>query len=184
LNGRAEFPEYPDDGGARFRRFHGRLRPWNPEGEYVLLIGQVQGDAALQGRSLSAWYAQTAKEAEAVYGLPVRFRRHPMESRRGIRRNVPGATLDERPLLEALEGAAVVVTWNSNTGVESMVAGKPTVAIDEGAMAWPVAAHALGEAANPDRSAWAHRLAWRQWSLDEIRNGDALVGIVEKLRGL
>ena len=40
-----------------------------------------------------------------------------------------------------------------------------------------------GEPANPDREAWAHALAWKQWSLDEIASGDALVGIVEALRG-
>ena len=71
LNGRATFPEYPDDGGARFARM-GSLAPWNPDGSYVLLIGQVRGDAALAGRDLDPWYADTAKRAAALYGLPVR----------------------------------------------------------------------------------------------------------------
>lgn len=183
LNGRAEFPEYPDDGGARFAKMGVPLLPWNPVGSYVLLVGQVRGDAALQGRDLRPWYAETAKRASALYGLPVRFRPHPNELRRGIRTAVPGTETDTGPLAEAIAGAAVVVTWNSNTGVESMLAGKPTVAMDQGAMAWPVAAHELGGQANPDRQAWANALAWKQWSLDEIRSGDALVGIVEKLRG-
>lgn len=177
LNGRAEFPVYPDDGGARFRSM-ARLAPWNPRGEYVLLIGQVRGDAALQGRDLAQWYADAAKQSAAVYGLPVRFRAHPNEVRKGIRRQVPGTEPDRGSLADALAGAAVVVTWNSNTGVDAMLAGKPTVVSDPGAMAWPVAARSIGGACNPDREAWAHALAWKQWTLDEIRSGEALEGIV------
>ncbi len=182
LNGRGTFPDYPDDGGRRFRSM-GRLAQWNPSGDSVLLAGQVRGDAALQGRDLSGWYADTAKRAEAVYGLPVRFRPHPVEVRRGYCHEVPGTELDTGPLDEALSRAAVVITWNSNTGVDALLAGKPTIAFDRGSMAWPVAGHAIGEPCSPDREQWAHVLAWKQWSLDEIASGDALVGIVEVLRG-
>lgn len=179
LNGRATFGPSQEDSGARFQKFGVPLEPWNPAGEYVLLVGQVAGDAALQGRDLSGWYASTAKQAAAVYGLPVRFRQHPKERR--IVRRVPGTYADTGTLREALEGAAVVVTFNSNTGVEAMLAGKPTVAVDEGAMAWPVAAHELGAEANPDRRAWAYDLAWKQWGVEEIASGEALRGIAEVL---
>lgn len=178
LNGRATFGPSQDDGGARFQKFGVPLEPWNPSGEYVLLVGQVPGDAALQGQNLTPWYMQTAKAAAALYGLPVRFRKHPRER---FARTVPGTYADTGTLRDALSGAAVVVTFNSNTGVEAMLAGKPTVAVDEGAMAWPVAAHALGEDANPDRQAWAYDLAWKQWAVEEIASGEALRGIAEVL---
>lgn len=181
LNGRATFPAAVQDGGARFRRFGVPLQPWNPSGEYVLLIGQVAGDAALQGRNLAPWYISTAKAASATYGLPVHFRQHPREAERRISRLVPGTVANSGDLGDALAGAAVVVTFNSNSGVESMLAGKPTVAVDEGAMAWPVAAHDLGEPANPDRQAWAYDLAWKQWGIEEIASGEALRGIAEVL---
>lgn len=181
LNGRATFPDYPEDGGERFRKFGVSLLPWDPSGEYVLLIGQVAGDAALQGRNLGQWYADTARQAAALYGLPVRFRQHPRERDRRLIRKVPGTVADTGLLGEALAGAAVVVTYNSNTGVEAMLAGKPTVSFDHGSMAWPVAGHGLGEQANPDRQVWACGLAWKQWAVEEIASGDALRGIVEVL---
>lgn len=180
LNGRATFPDYPDDGGERFARM-GALSCWKPEGSYVLIIGQVRGDAALAGRDLDPWYADTAKRAAALYGLPVRFRPHPESERRGGWSPVPGCETDTGPLADALAGAAVVVTWNSNTGVDAMLAGKPAVAFDSGSMAWPVAGHALGDPANPDREKWANALAWKQWSMDEIRSGEALEGVVREL---
>jgi hypothetical protein len=181
LNGRATFPAAVQDGGARFRSFGVPLQPWNPDGEYVLLIGQVAGDAALQGKNLGPWYVSTAKQAEAIYGLPVHFRQHPREADRRIVRKVPGTVANSGDLGDALAGAAVVVTFNSNTGVDAMLAGKPTVTADPGAMAWPVAAHDLGEPASPDRQAWAYDLAWKQWGIEEIASGEALRGIAEVL---
>lgn len=180
LNGRATFGETPQDDGERFHKF-GVLKPWNPAGEYVLLIGQVHGDASLQGRNLAPWYVDTAQQAAALYGLPVRFRQHPRERERRIIRKVPGTVTDTGSLEEALAGAAVVVTFNSNTGVDAMLAGKATVVFDSGAMAWPVAGKALGEEANPDRQSWAYGLAWKQWAVEEIASGEALRGIAEVL---
>jgi len=183
LNGLAIFPDYPGDGGARFRSLGVPLQPWRPTGEYVLLVGQVHGDAALQGRNLTQWYAQTAQSAAAEYGLPVRFRPHPLEVRRlGVVRAVAGTYQDSGSLQDALARAAAVVTWNSNTGVDALLAGKPVVALGDGAMASPLAARELGGQCNPDREAWAYALAWKQWTLDEIRSGEALVGVVEDLR--
>lgn len=179
LNGRGEFPEYEDDGGERFRAHYG-MQPWKEGGEYVLLIGQVPGDASLRGKDMNAWYADAAMKAQNAYEMPVKFREHPMALRRGINRRVAYTEPSTGDLAEALAGAAVVVTWNSNTAVDAVIAGVPAVAMDEGSMAWDVAAHRIGELRRPDRSAWAHRLAWRQWSMDEIRSGVALEGAMKE----
>lgn len=161
LNNRGTVPQVPDDGGERFETFHaGALKPWNPGGDYVLLIGQVPGDAALAGRDLSGWYAE---QAAKDWGRPVYFRPHPLAYRRGPVRPVPGAPVSDGGLDVALQGAAWVVTYNSNVGVDAYLAGKPTHVDDEGSMAWHVT----------NRQRWAHQLAWRQWSMDEIESGYA-----------
>lgn len=169
LNNRGTVPPVPEDGGARFRaHFDGMLKPWNSGGEYVLLVGQVPGDASLQGRDLSSWYAV---QASRHWGKPVFFRPHPLASRRGPVKPVPGAPVMLGELAAAIAGAAWVVTFNSNTAVESYLAGKPTQVDDEGSMAWDVT----------DRKKWAHRLAWRQWTIEEIESGKALehVGLTD-----
>jgi hypothetical protein len=169
LNGHGKVAHIPDDGGARFNRCHpGALKEWNPSGDYALIVGQVPGDSALYGKDLSGWYAaQAAKD----WGMPVYFRPHPLAHRRGPVKSVPGAPKLDGDLREALTGAACVVTYNSNTAVDSLLAGKPTYVDDPGSMAWEV----------EDRETWAHRLAWRQWTIDEFADGTALeyVGVTD-----
>lgn len=187
LNNRANFPDYPPDGGARFASMGLTLaRPRCYEnGQHVLLVGQVSGDMSLGGRNLSPWYAETARDAALAYGLPVLFRPHPEEVKRKRRTIVPGYQTDTGTLTDALAGAAVVLTWNSNTAVEALVAGVPTVCCDAGAMAWPVAGHHLGDLTRWEaREAWAHALAWKQWRAEEIASGEALVGVVDRLRAV
>ena len=65
----------------------------------------------------------------------------------------------------------MVVTFNSNTGVEGVLAGVPTVTMDEGAMAYPVTGHKLVDIVTPDRMAWAYALAWKQWRMEEMFSG-------------
>jgi len=177
LNGHGEFPAAPVDGGERFRQ-HFSMQPWKEGGDYVLLMGQVPGDASLQGKDLMPWYEQTAERAAAAYGLPVKFRPHPLTARKGIKQQLRMATNSRGTLEEDLAGAAVAICYNSNSAVDAVLAGVPTVTADVGAMAWDVTGHKLGEVAKPDREQWAHDLAWKQWTLAEIESGEALRGLV------
>jgi hypothetical protein len=174
LNSRASWPDALDD-GERFERNFGHLRRvWrsNKTG-YALVIGQVLGDAALVGADILRWY-MAAQSAMRRRGFDVAFRPHPESFNR--RHNIgPLAHLVIGGSLEdAMAGAAVVVTWNSNTGVEAVLAGIPTITCDDGAMARPVTAHGLdADLVTPDRNDWLRRMAWRQWTLDEIASGAA-----------
>lgn len=183
LNGRADFRGVRND-PARFERHFGSLmRPWRRKEGYALLIGQVPGDMSLAGvnGSLDGWYAEAAA-ALADRGYEVRFRPHPVAVQRGKRFAAPsGASVIGGTLEQALSGAALVITFNSNAAVESVLAGVPTVAMDRGSMAWPVAARTIEEV-TPGRSEWAARLAWKQWTLDEIATGECWshVGTVQE----
>lgn len=136
-------------------------RGGDPNG-YVLLIGQVAGDAAhgMEAGGMADWLRRMAAQYPDV-----RYRPHP----RGavpLHRGVPLAT---GTLAEALAGARLVVTWNSNTGHDALLAGVPVVAHG------PRAAYAelAGESLPPldVRRAYFRRLAYGQWTLDEMRSG-------------
>lgn len=175
LNNRGTAPR-ADDGGERWRRRYGHLlRPWRKGGEYALLVGQVRNDAAVGDLDIQRWYVKAAaRMRERFPALPVLFRPHPVEIRRGLSPAVPGVPTLHGSLADALERAAVVVTYNSGTGIDAALAGVPVIACDEGSMAWDVAAHGLdADLVRPDRDAWCAQLAWRQWSLDEVRDGTA-----------
>lgn len=182
LNGRATFRGVSSDPGRFERHFAGLMRPWRAARGYTLLIGQVPGDMSLVSvkGSLAAWYRDTAMGLRRL-GHDVRFRPHPMAvgARRGDRGpdDVPvlGGTLED-----ALAGAALVVTFNSNTAVDAVLAGAPAVANDIGSMAWPVTTHRIDEAPiRPDRTEWAARLSWCQWSLAEMRSGECWAAVHE-----
>lgn len=171
LNNRAEFDRIPQDGGERFRKHFGDLlQPWDPTGSYTLIVGQVRGDMSLQGRNLTPWYEEQVRR---LPGEKV-FRPHPESLRKGHVDEAPaGARRDSGPLLPSLKGARLVSTFNSNTGVESVLAGKPTLVEDCGSMAWHVRNAPDDPDSEQDRAGWAAQLAWKQWTADEIRSGFA-----------
>lgn len=176
LNGRAQFPSARQDQGARFRGL-ATLLPWREQSGYALIVGQVPGDASLRGVDLEPWYAEMSRQAVAAGMEPV-FRQHPQAAKRGYRQGPRGVRQHNGALEDALAGAAQAITYNSNTGVDALLAGVPVYADNEGSMAWPLAGRVVGEFRRPDRSQWAYDLAWRQWSLDEIRSGAALEGLI------
>lgn len=169
LNGRGHFITPIDPGMERFAALGVELAPWiDRPGGYALIMGQVPGDQSIRGFDIDAWYAETATRLRADGRWPVKFRPHP-----GMRNhNRVDPRIDRAPddLAEALDGAGLVVTWNSNSAVDAVLAGRPTVAMDAGSMAREVAAHGIA-LETPDREAWAARLSWCQWSRDEMRSG-------------
>lgn len=171
LNGRAEWNE-PADNGERFEKNFGHMvGDWCRGDGYALIVGQVRGDASLTGVDIDAWY-EKAEFLISTRGYDVRLREHPVAIQQGKRTSAMQGNRLTGTLEEALAGASIVVTYNSNTGVESVLAGIPTIVCDIGAMAWPVAAHGLdAEIVTPDRTDWFRRMAWRQWTLEEISSG-------------
>lgn len=182
LNGRATFPQAPQDNGARFAQ-HFEMKPWKGGGYYVLIMGQVPGDASLQGKDMLPWYSAAAAESARAYGLPVKFRPHPLAIKKGHRKMPKGVEISTGSLEDALSGAAIVITYNSNSGVDSVLAGVPTLSFDCGSMAYDVTGHKIGEFIKPDRDQWASDLAWKQWQLSEIESGAALAGLLEVANG-
>jgi hypothetical protein len=169
LNGRGEF-RGPHHDGSRFEQNFGHLmQPWQTGGDYALLIGQVPGDQSIRHVGIDGFYQQSVKALKNYGWRDVRFRPHP---KAGRHRGPGGASIIGGSLGEAMRGAGVVMTFNSNTGVEAAMFGKPVIAMDEGSMAWQVAGHQVTEIITPDRTAWAHRLAWCQWQKSEFLSGE------------
>ena len=172
LHGEADYTHW-NDGGARWRQHGVPLRPWADRKDgYVLIMGQVAGDASLGGLDVVAWVSETAPAIADMTGCDAWFRPHP-----GARQVMPEG-VKVRPFAESLEaalaGARMVVTWSSTSGVDAALCGVPVVALSPVSMARDVAAHELVPwPPMPDRTMWTHRLARRQWTLAELANGEA-----------
>lgn len=168
LNGRATF-RGPFEDGSRFEKlFAHHMKPWRqkPKG-YALILGQLSGDMAMKNVNPVAFY-QRAKNSFSAIRVPTKFRAHPhLLPKHGKKALQQG----EQSLLDDLAGACCAVTWNSSAGVKAVLAGVPTVAMDEGSMAYEVTGHELAIPPTPDRTKWAHALAWKQWLIDEVASG-------------
>lgn len=168
LNGRGIF-RGPFTDNLRFRGLFGHLlRPWefNFDG-YVLVMGQVPGDQSIRGVDIHGWYARVVQALRREGYKDIRFRPHPRAGRGGT----AGLRAVTGDLDAALAGAAIVVTYNSNAAVDAVLYGRPTIAMDEGSMAWDMAGHQIDDIRTPNRAAWCSRLAWCQYSIDEFRSG-------------
>lgn len=161
------------DGGQRFAKRYGHMiQPWRDRDDgYVLVMGQMQGDASLHGLHFAKW-AQETCDAYAAAGHDVVFRPHPLANQSTTPARV--SVHAHMPLEESLNGAKLCVTYTSTSSVEAVLAGVPTVSCHEGSIARDVTAHGvLAAPVKPDRTTWANRLAWGQFRQHEISDGTA-----------
>lgn len=172
LNGRANFGNENSPANRWETYFSDCMKPWKSGGEYVLLLGQVLNDASLWGYGVPK-YEKLAKQIREHTDRPILFRPHPKATTLtfGLERSTH-ATLDE-----ALAGAHCTVSVTSNSSVDSVLAGTPTIVLDKGSMAWDVAGHDFSEIENPPRPyrmQWAYNIAYTQWTAEELAQGHAV----------
>lgn len=177
LNGRADFrnagspPDRAEKLGIELkeRRY----------GSEVILCGQVPWDASVDFSDHQSWLRQSAG-ALLDWGYKVVFRPHPL----AVLPNIPGCSYSVGgALVNALHDAHCVVTFNSNSGVEAAIDGVPVIAVDQGAMVWPIANHSLMAVQQPmlpNRQQWLNDIAYAQWTPDEMRSGEAWNHIARK----
>lgn len=158
LNSLPPWPSPPDRFGALGLEV--AEQGGDPSG-YALICPQTPADAA-HGRDEDALAAWVAEQAERFPGA--RIRPHPKAP--DLTYGLPLAPPD---MGDALTGARLVVTGNSNIGHDALLAGVPVVSTFPGA-AWE---HLSGEQL-PDitqRLTHFHRCAWGQWTWQEFRSG-------------
>ncbi len=135
------------------------LMPWRLDGDYVLLLEQHPADKAAP--KVEKFRREIADEC-ARREWPCRVRHH------------PAYRLNERTLDEDLADASLTITWCSTASIEAVIAGVPTYTLGPGSIAAPVTRQSLeDEPYVGDRTTWANRLAYRQWSMAELADGSA-----------
>lgn len=172
LNGRARHNGVFDE--DRFKTHFGKdISHWKGGNNgYALLVGQVAGDMNLVDVHIHQWYKDTAL-ALWKQGWDLVFRQHPVEVKRGYDRpHVPFARHQEGSLKDAFLGAALVVTYNSNTAVDAVMAGIPICVADEGSMVYGLASRDFNPI-KPLREMRLNEIANVQWQMSELADGSA-----------
>jgi len=149
-HGRRGDHRVPTEAPASRWEIHGvPVLPWK-FGAKTVLCGQMETYSP-HWRSLEEWYASVRA---------THFRPHPAgENPTGL------------PIATDFDDCRAALVLNSSVGVAAVLAGTPTITMDEGAMAWPVTGHTPADVCTQGREAWCHWLAWTQWADDEIREG-------------
>ena len=176
LNGRANFCNKNSPSDRWNKHFNdGRMLDYS-DGEYILIPLQIKGDASIRGRGFS--YQKIVDEIRELTDLPIKIKQHPtaFDGWDTIKGDNVSYIDKAMPIKKALQNAKVVVTINSNTGVDAVIAGKPVIALDKGSMVYDISAHNY-ERINlpdwPDRTQWGYDISYAQWHPSEIENGEA-----------
>ena len=153
-------------GPERWASFGIELKPWRYGNEVV--VREQRGIGSARMRSPDAWHHTVMHLLRNITQRPVRLRRHPKIL---AREGAPAVSL-----AEDLRDARCLVTWASSDGTEALVLGVPVVACAPDFLAaGTVGRHLLdiesAPSSTPERQRAFERLAWSQWTLEEIRSG-------------
>lgn len=184
----------PPEGAARFAEAWGRPAvPVTNRDGYVLVLGQVGGDAQLRDAEMHndtelAWLV-----SRCLPGHDLRLRRHPkIDPGTAWSGPLPliGGTLEE-----AIAGAAFVVTINSNSAHEALALGCPVMSFGPAlyqlpGVTLPATMATAGECLKkmldgPDWDAewiqnYLYWLACRQWTQAEFSEGSVIRSRVDE----
>jgi hypothetical protein len=160
-------------GGSRFGQLAIEVKPWRDQGSKILVCAQ-RGIGSPGRASPPGWHDQVARDIRAQLNVPVVVRSHPGD-------NDPRVSLEED-----LAGAAACVVWSSGAGVKALVEGVPVFY----ACPWWICSAAARRYDGPkslhfpvrndlQRAAALERMAWAQWSCDEIASGEPFRRLLE-----
>jgi len=177
LNNRANFlnDNSPPD---RWNKLGIALEDWSAKrGDNILLCGQIPWDSSVQHIDFIKWCHNTVKKLQKYTKRKIIFRPHP--SGKNIFKKIKGVpTSQNKDLVADLSNTWCTVTFNSNTGVDSLLHNIPVYAYDEGSMVWDICTKDLEHIDDVQpppiefRQQWVYNLAYTQWNLEELKSGE------------
>lgn len=153
---------WAEGGAERWERLGIALAPWRGAGTHILVCPS-RGIGPAGVAMPFGWEDQVLRELRRFTKRPIRVRPHPNDKK-------PRIELDED-----LRDCWAVVVWNSAAGVHALVRGVPVFSCAPHWVVKPAASGALAGVDNPplpERRPAFERLAWAQWSVDEIESGE------------
>lgn len=177
VNGRHPNAYYrkPQHDRRRISHFRGLLaEPWQTNGNHILLAGMGDKGALAEGFEPEQWERQAIEIIRSRTERPILYRPKPSWKKA---RPIPGTLYSDpkqKVVEDELRNCHAVVTHHSNVAVDALVAGTPTFCV--GGVAVDFSCKRLEQIERPiypeGRDAWMADLAYTQWSVQEMANGD------------
>lgn len=162
-------PVVPKADSSRFDRLGLTIKPWRTGGDEIIVAGSTAKACQDHGYRYQEWERRAIQRLQGC-GKRIVYRPKPNDR---MARPIEGAEYDQRPISEALGSAWGLVTHHSNTAIDALLAGVPVHCETGAASALSVPMETLADPGLPEREPFLHGVAWLQWTLDEIRSGEA-----------
>jgi hypothetical protein len=161
LNGHNGSGQWFVGGPERWEKLNIEIKPWRKNENGHLLVCAQRGIGSPSMASPPDWHNKIALELRHKTGRQIKIRNHP-----AFKTNPPG------PLEKDFENCYAVVIWSSTTGVKALIEGIPVIytaptCIIAGAAVKGIDGHDYIR----DRLPALQKMAWAQWSIEEIEMG-------------
>jgi hypothetical protein len=154
----------PYAGPERWARMEIDLHAWRKTGDWILLCGQ-RGLGAPGMAMPKSFMGEVREMLQTTTGRHIEMR------------DPPALHQNQRPLKELWPLLSAVVVWTSNMATVSLINGVPAYYMGPHHIMAGAATNGVDkilEPTYPDREAAFRRLAWAQWTREEIESGEAL----------
>ncbi|MCL8385277.1 hypothetical protein [Xanthobacter aminoxidans] len=160
----------------RFETLGLSVAPWRTDGEALVVAGQVADDYSLDGIDIDEWAVHVVRHLKSAGYANVVFRPHPLGDPGAVNsmQAVCGVEISSESLDVDLQRAGHWISYSSGSAIDAVLAGVPSLTLSRFNFAWEVSRHSIRHVNHPifpDRMEWLSRLAYAQWSDDEIRLG-------------
>jgi hypothetical protein len=162
LNGHNGSGRWYIGGPERWDKLGIEIKPWRSFGDHILVRSQ-RGIGNSIMASPPGWHNTVVSNLRRITDRPIRVRTHPGNNPKGV------------GLINDLNNCWCVIIWASSLGGRSLVKGYPVI--------YQAPYHVCSDAMdsdlesvnnptlNDDRLFALRRMAWAQWSVDEISSG-------------
>jgi len=194
VNREADFANQPVD-DKRWKKLNIELKPWQSTGNTIIICGQHHRSHQWRNNpSMNLWFEQQINEIRKYTNRPILVRPHPrnpigldIKKWKNVSYKPPQRdynTIDDTDFKETLKHTWAVINYSSNPAIIAVFNGIP-VFVSEQSLCYDVGNISLNKINNPvmpDRNNWANKLAYTEWTTEEIKQGLPWARIKKRLK--
>ena len=194
VNREADFANQDVD-GERWKKFNIELKPWKSAGDTIIICGQHhQSHQWRNNPTMNLWFEQQINEIRKHTNRPILVRPHPRnpvgldtKKWKDVSYKRPQRdynTIDDTDFKETLKHAWAVINYSSNPAMMAVFNGIP-VFVSAQSLCYDVGNISLNKINNPvmpDRNNWTNKLAYTEWTTEEIKQGLPWTRIKKRLK--
>lgn len=153
----------------RFEKWNVDIKPWNTEGDYILLCPSSETMTFyMHGCNVNEWIESTTKKIKEHTNIPIKVRHKPRKN------GTSGPSVADTPIVSDLDGAVAVCVSGSITAIDALINGVPVFSTSDFAPSAWCTNKDFSKLEDPykyDREHLFYNLAYKQYSIKEMREG-------------